>query len=1122
MKRIVLALLLSAFVWSGYAQTGVNRTPKTKVIDALALLPAPDHNEYNRLMEDLVSTGNEGVDMLTEMFTSTNNVPVNYALAGWAAYVTQPGKESARTTYVKGILGALQKSSDPEIKAYYIRLLQQAGGEESVALLTDCIGDLKLTDPAIAALVAIGSPGAKNAIEEAVRGGSADPKVLAHAVGEAQIKGLENVMAGWLPSSDVALTKNVYFALAKTGTIAQLPILRQAAAKVKYGDDPTHATRSYIELAKRLATEGHKAEMGKEAEQLMKKAKNPDARIAAFDIYASVHGASSQPVVVKAMDDKDRVYRVGVLEIARPYANASLYDELLVKAGKVKGLAKADIVTFVGQSGKSNYTASVLPYIGSSDDELNVAAIWAAATLRGNGVPEALAGQLRSPAASEDVVDAAKNGLLTWKGNVNNIVAPVVEDAPDAGKVAALEILAARRATDKAPVVIDATQLADTVVAPAAYLALKSVVSEKDLPVLYAMLQSTEPEYVSDMQQAVLAALSTQPADRQQQAVKAQMAKAGNAKARYYVVLAGTGAPDALQMISDGFKAGNATDKELAIQGLLAWDGMEAVDYLYDIAQNEGSEEALDGFIAKVSESSLTRENKLLKLTDAMAVAKTAEQRRVIVEKAGALPTFQSLIFTGKYLDDPEAEVRNQAALAVMNITSGKKNYYGPVVNELLTKALGALDNPDADYQREAIRKHLDELPKEGGYVSIFNGKDLSGWKGLVENPYARRKMSASELAERQVKADEIMRRDWIVDDEAIVYVGKGFENICTAKDYGDFELYMDWKLYAEGNEADGGVYLRGTPQVQIWDTARRNVGAQVGSGGLYNNSRNKSTPDKVADNKLGEWNTFYIKMVGDRVTVILNGEKVVDNVMLENYWNRSEPIFPKEQIELQAHGTRIAYKNLYINELPAVEPFKLSAEEVAEGYDVLFDGTNMHQWIGNTQDYIAEEGTISLYPGNGHGGNLYTRQEYDDFVFRFEFMLTPGANNGLGIRTPTEGDAAYVGMELQILDDDAPIYATLEKYQYHGSVYGVIPAKRGALKPVGEWNYQEVQAKGDHIKIILNGQVIVDGNIREAAKNGTIDGLNHPGLFNKKGHIGFLGHGSEVKFRNIRVKRLK
>jgi len=111
--------------------------------------------------------------------------------------------------------------------------------------------------------------------------------------------------------------------------------------------------------------------------------------------------------------------------------------------------------------------------------------------------------------------------------------------------------------------------------------------------------------------------------------------------------------------------------------------------------------------------------------------------------------------------------------------------------------------------------------------------------------------------------------------------------------------------------------------------------------------------------------------------------------------------------------------------------------------------------------------------------------------------------------------------MEIQILDNTAPEYANLQPYQYHGSVYGVIPAKREFLKPVGEWNSEEILAQGTHIKVTLNGIAIVDGDIRGPAENGTVDHRDHPGLKNKKGHIGFLGHESVVRFRNIRVKEL-
>lgn len=416
------------------------------------------------------------------------------------------------------------------------------------------------------------------------------------------------------------------------------------------------------------------------------------------------------------------------------------------------------------------------------------------------------------------------------------------------------------------------------------------------------------------------------------------------------------------------------------------------------------------------------------------------------------------------------------------------------------------------------------EILQKEGFVALFNGKDLKGWKGLVGDPVKRSKMDAKTLADAQKKADAEMRDGWKVVNGELQFTGHG-NNIATIKKYGDFEMLVDWKIINNKTlDGDAGIYLRGTPQVQIWDNANLKVGAQVGSGGLYNNKENESKPLKVADKKLDEWNTFRIIMKGDRVTVYLNAELVTDNVILENYWDRSMPIFTEEQIELQAHGSPIAYRNIYIKELPSVKPFQLSAQEKKDGFKVLFDGTNMHQWIGNTRDYITENGNMAVRPKPGKsslGNNLFSREVFSDFVLRFEFQLTPGANNGLGIRSPITGDAAYEGMELQILDNDASVYKDLKVYQYHGSIYGTLPAKRGYLKRVGEWNNQEVIVQGPKIKVILNGTVILDADITDARKNGAADGLKHPGLLRDSGHIGFLGHGSPLMFRNIRIKEL-
>jgi hypothetical protein len=201
-----------------------------------------------------------------------------------------------------------------------------------------------------------------------------------------------------------------------------------------------------------------------------------------------------------------------------------------------------------------------------------------------------------------------------------------------------------------------------------------------------------------------------------------------------------------------------------------------------------------------------------------------------------------------------------------------------------------------------------DNNPPEG-FVGLFNGKDLTGWKGLVENPPARAKMSPDELAEKQKAADEDMRQHWKVEDGVIVFDGKG-KALCTTKDYGDFEMMVDWKIEKGG---DSGIYLRGSPQVQIWDRPDK------GSGGLYNNQKGPADPTEVADNPVGEWNHFRIKMVGDKVTVWLNDKLVVDNVTMENYWERDKPIYPTGQIELQNHNSPLYFKNIYIKEISGV-----------------------------------------------------------------------------------------------------------------------------------------------------------------------------------------------------------
>lgn len=218
----------------------------------------------------------------------------------------------------------------------------------------------------------------------------------------------------------------------------------------------------------------------------------------------------------------------------------------------------------------------------------------------------------------------------------------------------------------------------------------------------------------------------------------------------------------------------------------------------------------------------------------------------------------------------------------------------------------------------------LNQPPK--GFKALFNGKDLKGWWGLkTEDPAKWMALDKKALAKKKADSLKDIQQHWSVKDGILINDGHGLY-LSTVKNYGDFELYVDYKTVAK---ADSGIYLRGVPQVQIWDTTKEGgkwkIGADKGSGGLWNNGP-AGTPGRdplvLADKPFGEWNTFYIKMVGDKVTIKLNGKLVVDNAPLTNFWDRKtpaanrKPLIARGPIQLQTHGGEICWRNIFIKEL--------------------------------------------------------------------------------------------------------------------------------------------------------------------------------------------------------------
>ncbi|MEO8823716.1 MAG: DUF1080 domain-containing protein [Ginsengibacter sp.] len=1129
MKKIFfIALAFTMWGTMAKAQNKDQRTLSTKIADLLAQMPAKDSAHLSDGMKEIAAMGEDGLSGIAELLYAPgkgDNTKPEYAIAGFSYYVTQPGREDWRKMSEKAYCQALAKAADPVNKAFIMSQLQIVGqSDDAVSCLKNYFSDEQLTDHAARALIQINSPAAKEALLTAAQNSQGNVRLsLIKALGDCRYQNAVNFITPLANSNDKMLAKVALYSLANIGDVSSSQILSNAAQKSNFTFEETNATDSYLLYLSRVLENGNNKLAEKLASSLMKEAKQDNqvhTRIAAMTLLVQSMGEKNTKMLLAASSDKNAEYRAAALMIASKNINPGTTALWLKKLKKSNPDVQAEIITMLGDAKDESALADITKYLQNKNPNVRLSAIAAVGKTGGEKSLPVLLSLLKDADSGE--VTAVKNALDIMSGdNVVNSVAVAMPAVSAGAKAALVDVLGARAATDKSGIVFPLLKSDNDEVRKASFSALKTMVTKDDLPQLFSLLESSsQPEEISAIQDAIIAATADlkDPAQRSKVVLQEMEKSSETQKPMFFKVLASIGNRQSLNAVSGSFDKGEAATKAAALDALSTWNGSNAAEALYHIGETSNGEyldRALNGYVRSIKLGAHTDEQKLLMLRKAMDIAKTTAQKQMVLNEVVKTKTFDALVFAGNYIDDPA--LQQVSARAIMGIALSDKKYYGEIVRTLLTKSMGVLKGSDSDYEKEAIRKFLAEMPSGEGFVSLFNGKDLTGWKGLVADPIKRAKMDQKTLAKEQQKADSIMRKGWYGEDGILNFTGKG-ENICTDKKYGDFEMYVDWKITKEG---DAGIYLRGSPQVQIWDTSRTDVGAEVGSGGLYNNQKNPSKPLKLADNAIGDWNNFHIIMKGDRVTVYLNGVLVTDNVILENYWDRSIPIFPEEQIELQAHGTHVAYRDIYIREIPRPLPFTLNDEEKKVGFKVLFDGTNMYNWVGATESYVLEDGDMVIRPNKGGGGNLFTKDEYSDFNFRFEFMLTPGANNGLGIRAPLEGDAAYQGMELQILDNDADIYKNLHEYQYHGSVYGVIPAKRGFLNPVGEWNYEEVIVKGPKIKVILNGTVILDGDITDAREKGTLDKKDHPGLKRTSGHIGFLGHGSIVRFRNIRVNDL-
>ncbi len=927
MRKILLTLIfLTALGTTVWAQSD------SRISAILNKEPAYKAAELNANAEATAALGESGIVNMLAMLQpngAADNTKIYDALTGFSFYVTQPGKELGRATAARAYCKALAKDTDKYNQAFIISQLQIVGRDDAVSTLKKYLADKRLCDPAARALVKINTLAAKAALRQALPASQDSCQLsIVEALGDSKdALAVKSIIAQ--VGKDKKRDKVVLYALANIASPLSATLMQNAAQKAGYTYDVTNATSSYLLYIRNLGRKGNKETAVRLAKSVINKTRSAgqvQTRIAALKIVVDLQGAASTPFLVKESrnyfpaEDTTNEYQYN-MEAVR-FGAAHLTPE--TTALWIKELSNAYVEDFDGiikmfadHHVQAAYPAILKLTLTSNHAWVSEEALIALMKI---GQERSLDRIFQLPFENDPEFNGRiKSALLTMKGkDVVDRVAKELQDIDGYNKVILIEVLAAKRAHRYIDVVTPLLKSNDTAVRAAAYGSLDQLAGAENLDQLFGLLASSDkPSETANVQSAIMSVVGhAKDKSAQSTAVLAQMnQQSSDKKTRYFNILAAIGDKPSLKAVSAAYDKGDGATQKAAVMALSQWANTSAGPELLSISKNATNaglhDQALRGFVAMISKSDYPADEKVIYLRDAMEVAQTTSQKQLILEEVTNNKTFPALVFVSQYLDDPK--LQGDAADDVSNIALSDKNIYGADVKLWLTKAIQIKKGGDADYEKVAIRKFIAEMPSDAGLVPLFNNYDLTGWKGLVGNPIIRSKMDAQTLAKEQQHADSVMHKGWYVKDSVLNFSGDG-ENICTTKQYRNFEMYVDWKIEAKG---DAGIYLRGSPQVQIWDTSRVDVGAQVGSGGLYNNQAHESKPSKLADNAINDWNNFHIIMKDDKVTVYLNGVLVVDNVVMDNYWDRKLPIFPKEQIELQAHGTHVYYRDIYLRELP-------------------------------------------------------------------------------------------------------------------------------------------------------------------------------------------------------------
>ena len=1029
-------------------------------------------------VELLLERGAAAVKAVTAMLQEPgkgDDANARFALQGLAMHVMRNGAEAERSMVAAVLVDALAAQQNPELKAFLVGKLQLVGRDDAVPALAPLLEDERLYEPATLALIRIGSPAATAALRGAL--GRAQGKrldTLIRALGQLRDAASKDAVLAHAKSADRSIRLAAWYALASIGDPAFGPVLAPAVtSKDLY--ERSRAARDYLLFAQRRLEAGDRAAAVAVCRELLAVAATPANRHAVCGALATLVDA----LAVEAVPELGQAVSAGdwqVREAALKLAEELPADPVVAEFAKVAETAAdpavaAAVITMFGRRADPAALPAVSRALSHGDATVRNAAIVALPRFGPASLQPLL--EVVCSGATEDVA-AARQSLTTvsCEGFCNSVVAAIDKAADADRKAALIGLLASRNATEQAPTVVALTADADAGVRKAALNALETVARIGELPPVLQLLLTTESGSDRAGAQRVLAAICRRDDAALDPILQAQQKASGQPRSALCGTLAMVGGDRALQAVLADVGSQDKERQDAAVRALTDWKDAGAAPHLLTLARESTNEVhrvlSLRGYVrlaGEVGRGNVGTGASMLK--DAMSVAKTAADKKLVLGGLGKLRDAQALALVAAALDD--AELVEEAAVAAVNIVCPRDKRDNGVRSVLAYEALtNVVEKAKTKQVVDKARAHLATMPPPNT-ANVALGRPV---KTSIKH-------EADKVPEKAVDGNTDKLAAWFGAGSPCwleVDLGKP-----TAIDTVRPIFYWDGRRYYQYTvdvSVDG----------ETWTKVADNSG-----------NTSPSTPDGYI-HRFTAVDARYVR---------LNVSK-----------NSSNPSVHVAEFEVYASGKAPkVFKTTQAAAAPVKAP-PLPAPD-KDGFIPLFNGTDLTGWMGSVNGYEAKDGVMACKEKGG--GGLLTAHQFGDFVLKFGFKLTPGANNGLAIRTPASGNAAYAGMELQIIDNvgyEKHHNYKLNPWQVHGSIYGVVPAKTGALKPAGEWNQQEVRALGRKITVILNDQTIVDADLSTITETADGKGLKaHPGLARHKGHIGWLGHGARVEFRDIKIK---